>query len=198
MNNYVKASLISLILIIGLFIFSLIYHHDDYNYVKYTPPKTTDIVVVPEEKEPIILPNPPVDIVCAQNKGLTYTPANEIDWDYENLNYPIKPENVYLDDNGFYRELSTNAYLGALGSEYTGQYYYIKLTNGIEFELRNTDLKQDIHTDVSNCFTTKDNSIVEMEMSSYSPFAKIGNSLVKGISVQTIYEDYGKESNENQ
>lgn len=114
-------------------------------------------------------------------------------WAYVgNINYQaleVSPNELYRDDNGFIREKETNAYIIALGTYYnTQQYYNVTLSNNKTYLTKMVDVKADIHTDSTNCYTTADNTIAEVAVYGEFKYSTIGISSVVDIYVTKITE----------
>lgn len=75
----------------------------------------------------------------------------------------------------------------ALGTIYEKGYYDVELTTGNTFYVKNVDTKADEHTDVNNCYTTADDSIVEVSTFGTTDYSYLGNSSVKEVYVSGIY-----------
>lgn len=125
----------------------------------------------------------PQNIICADNKYLTYTNINNI-----NLNNFILND-FYVDDKGYVKEYGTNAIYVAMGTSYQkNNYYTITTSDNQTFTVKVVDLKSDNHT-TNNCYTTHDNSIVELWLTNRNnDFKQLGNSKVVGVSVVEIKE----------
>lgn len=135
--------------------------------------------------------------ICSYNKGASYTYYDKQNWDWNYLEYRygIGQNDVYLDDMGYYRETSTGAYLVALGTTYTEDYYMVEFNNDEFYNgnnymipIKTFDVKSDIHTDSSNCYTTHDNTIIEFQV--HSEMINWG-----GYNVLGIYEAELKDYN---
>lgn len=123
------------------------------------------------------------NIICADNKYLTYTNIDNISLNNFKLN------NWYVDDRGYVREQGTNAIYVAMGTNYAkNNYYTITTSNNQSFKVKVVDIKSDIHT-TNKCYTTHDNSIVELWLTNRNnDFKSLGNSKVVGVSVIEIKE----------
>lgn len=123
------------------------------------------------------------NLLCADNKYLTYTNVDNISLNNFNLN------NFYVDNNGYVREQNTNAIYVAMGTNYTkNNYYTITTSNNQSFKVKVVDIKSDNHT-TNKCYTTHDNSIVELWLTNRNKdFKGLGNSKVVGVSVVEIKE----------
>lgn len=147
---------------------------DNY-YLKIDKEKTNDYVldlkVEPEQ------PN----IICSDNKFLTYTNIDNINLNNFNLN------DFYIDSKGYVRENETNAIYVAMGTNYKkNNYYTITTSDNQNFKVKVVDIKSDNHT-TNSCYTTHDNSIVELWLTNKNnDFKNLGNSKVVGVSVVEI------------
>lgn len=129
-------------------------------------------------------------ILCSENKYMTYTNIDSvnINWEYievdkENLTYR----------NGVVREQPSGAILVAMGNEYTqGEYYEVHLSNNEIYLVKNIDLKANIHTNRTNCYTTYDNanSIIEPWVTDDFEYLWAGNSRQLDIYVEDIREPW--------
>ncbi len=96
--------------------------------------------------------------MCAYDKYASYTNVDTINilWEY------IEVGDIYY-QNGIVRESDTGAMLVALGTTYTeGSYYNVEFEDGTIIYVKNIDIKAPEHTDTTNCYTTADNSVVEL------------------------------------
>lgn len=100
----------------------------------------------------------------------------------------VSPSDLYV-SNGFVREKETNAYIVAMATNYSKDYYNVKLNNNQQYLVKNVDTKADIHTDVNNCYTTADNSVVEVSTYGDTKYSYLGNSLVKDVYVTEITDN---------
>lgn len=123
------------------------------------------------------------NLLCANDKYLTYTNIDNININNFNLN------EFYIDSKGYVRENSTNAIYVAMGSNYQkNNYYTITTSNNQSFKVKVVDIKSDNHT-TNKCYTTHDNSIVELWLTNKNnDFKALGNSKVVGVSVVGIKE----------
>ena len=123
------------------------------------------------------------NVICANNKYLTYTNIDNINLNNFNLNA------FYIDTKGYVREISTNAIYVAMGTHYQkNNYYTITTSDNQTFTVKVVDIKSDRHT-TNSCYTTHDNSIVELWLTnSNNDFKQLGNSRVVGVSVIEIKE----------
>lgn len=150
---------------------------DNY-YLQIDNKKTNDYIldlkVEPEQ------PN----IICSDNKYLTYTNIDTINLNNFNLN------EFYIDANGYVREQGTNAIYVAMGTNYNkNNYYTITTSNNQNFKVKVVDIKSDRHT-TNSCYTTHDNSIIELWLTNRNKdFKHLGNSRVIGISVIEIKKE---------
>lgn len=70
--------------------------------------------------------------------------------------------NTYTDSDGFRRY--NDYYIVAVGSYYSrnvGDTFHIILENGKEFDVMVGDIKQDVHTDATNCYCLINGSVLE-------------------------------------
>jgi hypothetical protein len=158
---------------------------DNY-YLKIDNEKTNDYVLdLKVEPEPLRITNEPEqpNIICSDNKFLTYTNIDNI-----NLNN-FKLNDFYIDAKGYVREQGTNAIYVAMGTKYTkNNYYTITTSDNQTFTVKVVDIKSDRHT-TNKCYTTHDNSIVELWLTNRNnDFKHLGNSKVVGVSVVEIKE----------
>ena len=123
------------------------------------------------------------NLLCANNKYLTYTNIDNINLNNFNLN------DFYVDVNGYVRENSTNAIYAAMANNYQkNNYYTITTSNNKTFTVKVVDIKSDNHT-TNKCYTTHDSSIVELWLTNKNnDFKALGNSKVVGVSVVEIKE----------
>ncbi len=107
-----------------------------------------------EYAEPIVESS---NILCSYDKYVSYTNIDTISiaWEY------IEVGDIYV-ENGLVKESSTGAVLVAMGTQYPQSYYTIVMENGYELYVKNVDIKAPEHTDSTNCYTTADQSIVEI------------------------------------
>nr|DAI60377.1 MAG TPA: hypothetical protein [Caudoviricetes sp.] len=158
---------------------------DNY-YLKIDKEKTNDYVLdLKVEPEPLMITNEPEqpNIICSENKFLTYTNIDNI-----NLNN-FKLNDFYIDVNGYVRENGTNAIYVAMATNYKkNNYYTITTSDNQSFKVKVVDIKSDNHT-TNKCYTTHDNSIVELWLTNRNnDFKHLGNSRVVGVSVVEIKE----------
>ncbi len=158
---------------------------DNY-YLKIDNEKTNNYVLdLKVEPEPLRITNEPEqpNIICSDNKFLTYTNIDNI-----NLNN-FKLNDFYIDAKGYVREQGTNAIYVAMGTKYTkNNYYTITTSDNQTFTVKVVDIKSDRHT-TNKCYTTHDNSIVELWLTNRNnDFKHLGNSKVVGVSVVEIKE----------
>lgn len=160
---------------------------DNY-YFKIDNEKTNDYILdlkVEPERETLRITNEPEtpNIMCENNKYLTYTNIDNINLNNFNLN------DFYIDANGYVREQGTNAIYVAMGTNYQkNNYYTITTSDNQSFKVKVVDIKSDNHT-INKCYTTHDNSIVELWLTNKNnDFKSLGNSKVVGISVVEITE----------
>lgn len=160
---------------------------DNY-YFKIDNQKINDFILdlkVEPERETLRNTNEPEtpNIICSDNKYLTYTNIDNI-----NLNNFILND-YYVDNNGYVRENETNAIYVAMGTNYQkNNYYTITTTDNKSFKVKVVDIKSDNHT-TNKCYTTHDNSIVELWLTNKNnDFKALGNSKVVGVSVSEIKE----------
>ena len=116
--------------------------------------EVVNAVKITKYQEPEQLPN----LLCANNKYITYTNIDTINlnWEYIDLN------DYYIDTNGMVREVGTDAIACAMGTQFSkGGYYNITLNDGMEVLVKVVDTKADAHT-TDACFTTHDESILEL------------------------------------
>lgn len=134
------------------------------------------------KQEPVEQPLP--NIICANNKYLTYTNIDKIkiNWDYIDNNY-------YVDNRGYVRENGTGAIYCAMATNFVkNNYYTITTSDNQSFKVKVVDIKSDNHT-TNKCYTTHDNSIVELWLTNKNrDFKALGNSKVVGVSVIEIKE----------
>lgn len=123
------------------------------------------------------------NLLCANDKYLTYTNIDNINLNNFNLN------NYYIDNGGYVRENETNAIYVAMGTNYQkNNYYTITTSDNQSFKVKVVDIKSDNHT-TNKCYTTHDNSIVELWLTNKNnDFKLLGNSKVVGVSVVEIKE----------
>ena len=148
--------------------------------------KTNDYVLdLKVEPEPLMITNEPEtqNIICSDNKYLTYTNIDNINLNNFNLN------DFYIDAKGYVRENETSAIFAAMGTKYNkNNYYTIKTSDNQTFTVKVVDIKSDNHT-TNKCYTTHDNSIVELWLTNKNnDFKILGNSKVVGVSVVEIKE----------
>lgn len=124
-----------------------------------------------------------LNLLCADNKYLTYTNIDNISLNNFNLN------TWYVDSKGYVREQNTNAIYVAMGTKYQkNNYYTITTSDNQTFKVKVVDIKSDNHT-TNKCYTTHDNSIVELWLTNRNnDFKGLGNSKVVGVSVVEIKE----------
>ena len=159
------------------------------NYVfKIDNQKTNDYVLdlkVEPEREVLRITNEPEtpNIICSDNKYLTYTNIDNININNFNLN------DFYIDAKGYVRENETNAIYVAMANNYQkNNYYTITTSDNRSFKVKVVDIKSDKHT-TNRCYTTHDNSIVELWLANKNnDFKALGNSKVVGVSVIEIKE----------
>lgn len=139
-----------------------------------------DLKVEPEVPRNIDEPEQQ-NLICADNKYLTYTNIDNINLNNFNLN------EFYIDSKGYVREQGTNAIYVAMGTKYQkNNYYTITTSNDQTFTVKVVDIKSDNHT-TNKCYTTHDNSIVELWLTNANNgFKHLGNSKVVGVSVVEI------------
>lgn len=158
----------------------------DNSFFKIDNEKMNDYVlylkVEPEVPRNVDEPKPQ-NVMCADNKYLTYTNIDNINLNNFNLN------DFYVDKNGYVRESSTNAIYVAMGTSYRkNNYYTITTSDNQTFPVKVVDIKSDNHT-TNKCYTTHDNSIVELWLTNRNnDFKQLGNSKVVGVSVVEIKE----------
>lgn len=143
-----------------------------------------DLKVEPEHEELRITNEPEApNIICSDNKYLTYTNIDNISLRHFNLNA------WYVDGRGYVREQGTNAIYVAMGTNYKkNNYYTITTSDNQSFKVKVVDIKSDNHT-TNSCYTTHDNSIVELWLTNKNnDFKHLGNSKVVGVSVIEIKE----------
>jgi hypothetical protein len=136
------------------------------------------VATVPEEPEPEEPEEPKENIICENEKWASYTNIDTINilWEY------IEVGDIYS-ENGLIKETSTGATLVAMGTQYElDQYYMITFSNGFEIYVKNIDVKAEEHTDINNCYTTSDNTIVEFWVDNNFLYLSAGISK---------YTDYG-------
>ena len=123
------------------------------------------------------------NIICANDKYLTYTNIDNINLNNFNLN------DFYIDNSGYVREKGTNAIYVAMANNYQkNNYYTITTSNNQTFKVKVVDIKSDKHT-TNKCYTTHDNSIVELWLTNKNnDFKSLGNTKVVGVSVVEIKE----------
>lgn len=123
------------------------------------------------------------NVICADNKYITYTNIDNINLNNFNLN------DFYIDSKGYVREQGTNAIYVAMANNYIkNNYYTITTSDNQSFKVKVVDVKSDNHTK-SKCYTTHDNSIVELWLTNRNnDFKHLGNSKVVGVSVIEIKE----------
>jgi hypothetical protein len=117
---------------------------------KVENPPLEEVVEVEEVEEP--------NIICEYGKYASYTNIDTINilWQY------IDIQDYYV-SNGVVRESSTGAILVAMGTYYeVDQYYNVTFEDGTTIFVKNIDIKAPEHTDINNCYTTADNSIIEI------------------------------------
>lgn len=158
---------------------------DNY-YLKIDKEKTNDYVLdLKVEPEPLRNTNEPEqpNIICSDNKFLTYTNIDNISLRNFTLNA------WYVDSKGYVREQGTNAIYVAMGTNYQkNNYYTITTSDNQTFTVKVVDIKSDKHT-TNKCYTTHDNSIVELWLTNKNnDFKHLGNSRVVGVSVVEIKE----------
>ena len=123
------------------------------------------------------------NLLCANNKYITYTNIDTVNlnWEYIDL------DNYYIDNQGMVREVGTNAIACAMGTQFIkGGYYNITLNNGMEILVKVVDTKADVHT-TNACYTTHDNSILELWLTnSNHDLRYLGNSKIKNIFITKI------------
>lgn len=164
---------------------------DNY-YLKIDKEKTNDYVLdLKVEPEPLRITNEPEqqiekqepNLLCANDKYLTYTNIDNINLNNFNLN------DFYIDTKGYVRENETNAIYVAMGTNYKkNNYYTITTSDNQTFKVKVVDIKSDNHT-TNKCYTTQDNSIVELWLTNKNNDVKaLGNSKVVGVSVVEIKE----------
>lgn len=157
---------------------------DNY-YLQIDKEKTNDYVLdLKVEPEPLRISEPEKqNIICSDNKYLTYTNIDNISLNSFNLN------EFYIDNNGYVRENETNAIYVAMGTNYQkNNYYTITTSNNQSFKVKVVDIKSDNHT-TNKCYTIHDNSIVELWLTNKNnDFKQLGNSKVVGVSVVGIKE----------
>lgn len=129
--------------------------------------------------------------LCDYGRGASYTHYNGQNWNYDYLNAgdnTLYADDIYMDDNGYYKEKETDAYLVAMGTYYNYGYYYIEIANeelstynGHNYNIivKTFDVKSDSHTDSNNCYTTSDNSIIEFQV--HSEYVQWEEIIVEGI-----------------
>lgn len=157
---------------------------DNY-YLKIDNEKTNDYILdLKVEPEPLRINEPEQpNIICSDNKYLTYTNIDNINLNSFNLN------DFYIDNKGYVREQGTNAIYVAMGTKYQkNNYYTITTSDNQSFTVKVVDIKSDNHT-TNKCYTTHDNSIVELWLTNKNnDFKNLGNSKVVGVSVVEIKE----------
>lgn len=121
------------------------------------------------------------NVACELGKNLTYTNIDNISLRNFSLNA------WYVDNKGYVRENETNAIYVAMGTKYQkNNYYTITTSDNQSFTVKVVDIKSDNHT-TNNCYTTHDNSIVELWLTNKNnDFKNLGNSKVIGVSVVEI------------
>jgi hypothetical protein len=126
------------------------------------------------------------NILCASNKYVSYTNIDSIEilWDY------IEVGNIYI-ENGLVKESGTGAILVAMGTYYPQDYYYITMENGRELYVKNVDIKAPEHTDYTNCYTTADDSIIEIWVT--NEFKYLWAGISKHTEFGTVVEIKGIE-----
>lgn len=158
---------------------------DNY-YLKIDNEKTNDYILdLKVEPEPLRINEPErPNIICSDNKYLTYTNIDNINLNNFNLN------DFYIDANGYVREQETNAIYVAMGTNYQkNNYYTITTSDNQTFTVKVVDIKSDNHT-TNKCYTTHDNSIVELWLTNKNnDFKLLGNSKVFGVSVVEIKKE---------
>lgn len=117
-------------------------------------------------------------MICAYNKSISYTNTSSV---------KLLHNDYYIDANGFARDNYTHDYIGALATQYPkSNRYLITLSNGNTFYFKNVDVKSDAHT-TNNCYTTHDNSIVELWINNNNQDLKfLGNTNVVNVYVTSI------------
>ncbi len=107
-----------------------------------------------EYTEPVVESS---NIICSYDKYISYTNIDTISiaWEY------IEVGDIYV-ENGLVKETSTGAILVAMGTYYPQSYYTVVMENGYELYVKNADVKAPEHTDINDCYTISDNSIVEI------------------------------------
>lgn len=157
----------------------------DNSILKIDNEKMNDYVLNLKVEEPEVLRNEPEpkSVICADNKYLTYTNIDNISLNNFKLN------DFYIDSKGYVRESSTNAIYVAMATNYTkNNYYTITTSDNQAFKVKVVDKKSDNHT-TNKCYTTHDNSIVELWLTNVNnDFKYLGNSKVVGVSVVEIKE----------
>lgn len=150
---------------------------ETFNKVDMELPK---IQIIQQEQE---IKKQEQNIICANDKYLTYTNIDNINLNNFNLN------NFYIDVNGYVRENGTNAIYVAMGTNYKkNNYYTITTSDNQNFKVKVVDIKSDNHT-TNKCYTTHDKSIVELWLTNRNnDFKYLGNSKVVGVSVVEIKE----------
>ena len=173
---------------IALLIGTLFIAPIDNYYFKIDNQKTNDYVLdlqVEPKRETLRITNKPAtpNIICADDKYLTYTNIDNISLNNFNLN------SWYVDSRGYVREQETNAIYVAMATNYQKNNYYTITTNNDQtFKVKVVDIKSDNHT-TNKCYTTHDNSIVELWLTDNNKdFKALGNSKVVGVSVVEIKE----------
>lgn len=163
----------------------------DTNFEPLTPTGAKTLMEPPIYEEPV-----GKSILCSEDKYMTYTNIDSvnINWDYievdkENLTYR----------NGVVREQPSGAILVAMGNEYTqGEYYEVHLSKYNDndyneiYVVKNVDLKSNIHTNRTNCYTTYDNanSIIEPWVTDEFEYLWAGNSRQLSIYIEDIREPW--------
>jgi hypothetical protein len=127
-------------------------------------------VTEPAIIEPII--EEEINLLCEEDKYASYTNIDTINilWEY------IDVQDYYI-DNGIVKESATGAILVAMGTHYElDQYYMITFSNGFEIYVKNIDVKAEEHTDQNNCYTTSDNTIIELWVTNEFDYLSAGIS----------------------
>lgn len=112
------------------------------------------------------------NIICEYGKYASYTNIDTINilWQY------IDIQDYYV-SNGVVRESSTGAILVAMGTYYeVDQYYNVTFEDGTNIFVKNIDIKAPEHTDQNNCYTTSDNTIVELWVTNEFDYLSAGIS----------------------